>query len=166
MLVMVLISLCIVITPFNLIPLNNVYSFVDELSSNWYYSIVGLFLLFFSLKLLLSGISSDTKSKMGIIKQGEQGDIRISIETFESLSLKVVKQISGVKDVKIKIALGEGDITVSARLLAVPDVNIPRVVSEVQNKIKNYIESITEVNVKEVKVSIDNIALTTTARVE
>jgi uncharacterized alkaline shock family protein YloU len=150
---MVLISLCIVIIPFNLLPLNNIYGIVDELCSNWYYSIIGLFLLFFSLKLLLSGISSGNKAKMGIIKPGEHGDIKISIEAFESLSLRAVKQVSGIKDVKVKIALGEGDITVYARLLAVPDVNIPRVVTEIQSKIKNYIESTTEINVKEVKVS-------------
>lgn len=166
MIFMILISISIMALPFNLIPSSIINLIVGEISSKWYYSIAGFVLFIISLRLLLSGITQDSRAKRGIVKPAEFGNIKISVETFESLSFRVVKQIAGVKDVKVKVDLGDNDITVFARLLVVPDVNIPRVVGEVQSKIKSYIESITEIDVREVRVTVDNIASLTVARVE
>lgn len=166
MLFMVFISLCIIALPFNLIPSGIIQVVISELGSKWYYSLVGLLLFIISLKLLLSGITQDNRAKRGIIKPAEFGDIKISVETFESLSLRIVKQISGVKDVKVKVVLGESDILIYAKLLVMPDVSIPKVVGEVQSKIKNYIEFSTEIGVREVRVTVDNVASIAVARVE
>lgn len=166
MLLMVFVSLCIVAIPFRLIPYYAVINVAYDMYHNWYYSLIGVLLLLISLKLLLSGITSDRKNLKGIIKPAEFGDIKISTETFESLSLRVAKQISGIKDVKIAVYLGDGNITIHAKLLVMPDVNIPKIVGEVQSSIKSYIEKITEIDVKEVKVSVDNVAQANTLRVE
>jgi len=166
MLTMAMISLCIIVLPFNLIPLWIIDSIKDQLLSNWYYSLVGLLLFIVSMRLLISGITSDKRTKKGIVKPAEFGDVKISIDTFESLSLRVIKQIAGIKDVKVRISIISGELVVSTRLLVMPDVNIPQVIGEVQSKIKDYIESTTEINVKEVRVSVDNIASTSAARVD
>jgi uncharacterized alkaline shock family protein YloU len=166
MLLMIFISLCIVSMPFKLVPYYVILNIAYNLYHNWYYSLIGVIIFIVSLKLLLSGILSDRKTSKGIVKPAEFGDIKISKETFESLSLKVAKKISGIKDVKVSVYLGEGNVTVHARLLVMPDVNIPNVVSEVQKDIKSYIENITEIGVKEVKVTVDNIAQVNTLRVE
>lgn len=166
MLFMVFISLCIIALPFNLIPAGIVDTIISELSNKWYYSIIGLLVFGISLKLLLSGITQDDKVKKGIIKPAEFGDIKISIETFESLALRAVKQIPGVKDVKVKVDLKENDVVILTRLLIMPDVAIPKVVGEVQSKIKNYIEMTTDIGVREVRVIVDNVASVAVARVE
>lgn len=166
MLAMVLLSLCIIVLPFNLIPMETVDYIKNQIFENWYYSLVGLLLFIVSARLLILSITTDNKSKRGVTKPAEFGDIKISIETFESLALRVVKQVTGIKDVKVRIGLVNGELIIYTRLLVMPDVNIPQVVGEVQNKIKSYIESTTEVSVKEVKVSIDNIASTSATRVD
>lgn len=165
MLLMVVVSLFLIVIPFGLIPSNVVGMAVDMVSSNWYYLLVGLVLLVVSIKLLLSGVSSGKKTRGGVIKASEFGEIRISMETFESLGMKVVKQISGVRDAKVRVDIGEAGLIVFVRLLVLPDVNIPKTMSDVQGSIKSYIESITEVLVKEVKVEIQNIAQTNIPRV-
>lgn len=166
MIFMVMISLCIIALPFNLIPLDMIELIIREISSKWYYSLVGLLLFIISLRLLLSGITQDNRTKRGIIKPAEFGDIKISVETFESLALRIVKQIPGIKDVKVKVELGSSDVTVYTRLLVMPDVTIPQVVGEVQSKIKNYIESTTDIGVKEVRVVVDDVASVAVARVQ
>lgn len=166
MLIMVLISICIIILPFKLIPLDTVNLIINEIYYGWYYSLIGLLIFIVSIRLLFSGITSDNRKKRGIIKPTEFGEIKISVETFESLAMRTVKQVSGIKDVKVRVDLGNGDITIYTRLLVLPDVNIPKVISEVQCRIKDYIESTTEINVKEVNVIIDDVALVATARVE
>lgn len=166
MLAMAAIAICVTVIPFNLIPSDIIDIIKNQLYTNWYYSLAGLLLFVVSLRLLISGIILDKKVKRGIIKPAEFGDIKISIETFESLALRVVKQVPGIKDVKVKIIVIDGELIVSARLLVIPDTNIPRIVNEVQGKIKNHIESTTDVSVKEVRVSVDNIASTSTTRVD
>jgi len=166
MLAMAFIALCVMVLPFNIIPSYIFDEIKNQLFTNWYYSLLGLLLFIVSLRLLISGIILDNKAKKGIIKPAEFGDIKISVETFESLAFRVVKQLPGIKDVKVKIIILNGELVVNTRLLVLPDINIPGIVNEVQGKIKNQIESITEVSVKEVRVSVDNIASTSAARVD
>lgn len=165
MLLMTFVSLCIVVLPFNLIPRPAVDFVLNELYSWWYYSLIGLLLFIVSIRLLVSGIAANRKNKGGIVKPSEYGDIRVSVETFESLAMRVVKQFSGIKDAKVRVDVTEGNLIIHTSLHVLPDVNIPQTVSEVQGKIKSYIESITDVGVKEVKVHIENIAQVNVPRV-
>lgn len=165
MLLMAFVSLCIIALPFNIIPLSLIDMAINELYSKWYYVLIGLLLFVVSIRLLVSGITTNRKNNSGIIKSSEYGDIRISVETFVSLAMRAVNQISGIKDAKVKVNITEGNLTIYTSLLVLPDVNIPQTVSQVQSKIKSYIESITEVGVKNVKVHIENIAQVTLPRV-
>jgi uncharacterized alkaline shock family protein YloU len=166
MLFMALIALCIIGIPFNLIPRDIIGMIIDQLYSRWYYSLAGAILFLVSLKLLISGVRSNNRAKKGIVKQAEHGSIRISIETFETMSLRVIKQIAGIKDVKVVVGISEGELIIITKLLVLPDVSLQQVISEVQGRIKSYVENMSEVNVKEVRVAIDNIASVATTRVE
>lgn len=166
MLIMIFISACICLLPFNVIPYDMVTGIVNEVYNHWYYSFAGLLFLIISIMLLFSGVSGKKKETRGIVKTAEYGDIKISVDTFESLSYRVVRQLSGIKDVKISVVPEEGGILVYAKLLVLPDINIPQIVSDVQNKIKEYVENITEVSVKGIKVDVENVAQVSSLRVE
>lgn len=163
MLLMVFISLCIIIIPFNIIPYNIINTILINFSNNILYSLIGLILLFVSIKLLLSTIISQKKENINITKVGEFGELKISGATFETLSIKIIKQINGIKEYKVSVGTDIDGVIINAKLLVLPDINIPQLTAEVQTKIKNYIEAITEISVKQIKVTIDNIALSTTA---
>jgi len=167
MLLVLAVSLCIAAIPFNIIPQSSITGIVDLLYNNWYYSLIpGLLLALVSIKLMFTGVSVGKRHKSGIIKTGEFGDIRISVETFESLAMRGVKQVPGIKDAKVRIYVDKGELTVFTTLQVLSDINIPNIAGEVQNKIKSQIESTTDVGVKEVKVSVENIASVSSARVE
>lgn len=165
MLLMALVSLVIGVLPFNLIPLSYINTAVTELSTKWYYSIVGIVLLIISLKLLFSGVKSNGGSREGIIKPSEFGDIKISTQTFESLALRSVRQISGIKDVKVRVDMTPEGVAIYAKMLVLPDINMPKIVSEVQARMKDYVESMTDVSVKEVRVDVENVAQVVVPRV-
>lgn len=166
MLIMIAFFACVSIIPFKAIPYENIINIVDNLYNEWYYSLIALFFLVISIMLLLSGITRKKKVSRGIVKVAEYGDIKISVETFESLALRVVKQLPGIKDVKIKVVPEEGGIVIFAKLLVMPDISIPKMVSEAQSKIKEYIENITEIDVKEIKVEVENITQVATLKME
>ncbi len=165
MILMILLSVFIIVIPFKVIPIQDINYIVGQLYSNWYYCLFGIVLLLISIKLLVSGVKNNNDQKRGIIKVMEFGDMKISVDTFESLALKATKQISGIRDVQIRVNICESGVIIKAKLLVLPDINIPKMVNEVQEKIKNYIESITEISVVEVKVDVDNLTLST-VRVE
>lgn len=164
MLLMAFVSIIIIVLPFNLVPLSYINAAVTELSTKWYYCIVGIVLLFISLKLLFSGVKS-SGNRGGIEKPSEFGDIRISTVTFESLALRAVRQISGIKDVKVRVDIMPEGLTVHVKMLILPDINMPKMVCEVQGKIKEYIESMTDVPVKEVRADVENVAQVVVPRV-
>jgi hypothetical protein len=98
---MIFVSACISLLPFKVIPYEFIIGIADELYNQWYYSLVGLLFLVVSIMLLLSGISTSRRVSRGVVKSAEFGDIKISVGTFEALAYRVVKQLSGIKEVKI-----------------------------------------------------------------
>lgn len=165
MILMIAVSAVLSVLPFNVIPASYINAAVTDLTGNWYYCIAGIVLLILSLKLLFSGFSKSGASMGGIIRSSEFGEVRISNQTFESLSLRAVKQLSGIKDVKVRVSITPEGLVISVRALVLPDINMPKMAAEVQGKIKEYVESITDVSVKEVRVDVDNIAQVTVPRV-
>lgn len=166
MILLILISIILILMPFGAIPSNLVNVLLGSISSNYVYAISGVILLVISLNLLLSSAMSKRRGNAGIIKSSDLGEIKISMDTFVSLSLTAIKQLKGVRDVKVMISIVEYNLIISVSLSILPDLNIPNIVSEVQSKIKSYVENITDVSVQEVKVSVDNIAVTSISRVE
>jgi uncharacterized alkaline shock family protein YloU len=166
MIVLMLISIILILMPFGIIPSELVNSLIIGISSNYIYAISGAVLLVISLNLLLSGALSKKRSNVGIVKTSELGEIKISMDTFVSLSLAAIKQLRGVRDVKVRISIVDYNLMIWVSLSVLPDINIPGIVNEVQGRIKSYVENITEVNVQEVRVSVDNIAVTSISRVE
>lgn len=165
MLLMIAVSLVIIILPFNIIPVYYINMILSQLSVNWYYCIAGIILLVISIKLLFSGVKRNGASMGGIIKPSEFGDIRISTQTFESLTLRAARQISGIKDVKVRVYMTQDGLNIYLRILVLPDINMPNIVGEVQGKIKEYVESITEIAVREVRVDVENVAQVVVPRV-
>lgn len=165
MLFMSVVSIVLIVLSFGLVPSDIVRYAADMLTSHWYYALIGLVLLVLSIRLLVSAVSSEKRANGGVMRSSENGEIRISLETFESLATKAVRQVSGIRDTKVRVDAGLEGLIVNVKLTVLPDVNIPKTVSDVQSSIKSYLESITEVLVKEVPVKVENVSQTNVPRV-
>lgn len=123
--------------------------------------------VFFSLSItfLMSGFRS-AKDKKGVSKHTNIGEIKISLDTLESIALGASKKLNGVKETKASLVKQEDGISVVVRAVVMSDINIPLLSEDIQVKVKKSIEDSSGIKVNDVKVIIENIYTGYKARVE
>jgi uncharacterized alkaline shock family protein YloU len=119
----------------------------------------------FSVVFLLSGVKSQ-KDHKSIVKFNNVGEIRISIDSLESIAFNTARKLNGVKDAKAYVTKIGDAINVSIKVSILPEVNIPLLLEDMQKKVKKSIEETSGVMVNEVKVSADTIYTGYKSRVE
>ncbi len=120
---------------------------------------VGAALLLIALILFSLGLRKSRKPATAVLKGSEYGEVQISITAIENMVLRVVQQTKGIKDVSRSVSFTPDGLVVQVRIRVLPDVPMPGVTSELQSKVKEYVEEITGITVHEVKVDVENIVV-------
>jgi uncharacterized alkaline shock family protein YloU len=110
-----------------------------------------------SLRLLFISLSPGKSNMPSIDQRTEYGDIRISMETVENLSLKAARRTRGVKDLKARVKVSQAGLEIIIRAIVDGESSIPQLTEEMQTGIKQHIEEITGIPVAAVTVFIANI---------
>jgi uncharacterized alkaline shock family protein YloU len=123
--------------------------------------------VFFALSItfLLSGVRSN-KDKKAVSKHTNIGEIKISLDTVENLSLAASRRLNGVKDSKAYVLKHEDSVSVIIKVVVLPDINIPLLSEDLQVKVKRSVEDSSGIKVSDVKVLVDNIYTGYKSRVE
>lgn len=123
--------------------------------------------IFFSLSLtfLMSGFKS-AKDKKGVSKHTNIGEIKISLDTLESIALGASKKLNGVRETKASLIKLEDGVSVIIRAVVLSDINIPLLSEDIQVKVKKAIEDSSGIKVNDVKVIVENIYTGYKSRVE
>lgn len=98
------------------------------------------------------------RGKHVVLAESALGQIRVSLQAVENLVEKVVSQINGVREVKSRMVSVPQGIGIQVRAAVTPDVNVPEVSVEIQNRIKEQVFAVTGLSVNTVRVSIENIS--------
>ena len=131
-----------------------------ELAGDPVAAVVGGGLLLIAVILLSLGLRSTGKPVPdSVLQTGELGEIRITIAAMENMVLRVVQQIQGVKDGGRRVYPSPEGLVVQVKIKVMPDLELPGLVSELQEKVKGYLEQITGLVVHEVRVLVENIIL-------
>jgi len=149
----------------------SVASYIDEnLLSSRNISLV-LFLIAFvflilSIIFLTSGIK--IKDKKVVSKHTKIGEIKISLDTIENIALTASRKLSGVKEAKVEVKkpLESDNVSIEIKTVVMPDINIPALSEDMQEKVKRTVESSTGITVDNVQVIVENIFTGYRARVE
>ncbi|GAB6182112.1 hypothetical protein JCM14036_34310 [Desulfotomaculum defluvii] len=127
---------------------------------------VQVYLSAFISLLLLMGLRllwvSFTRQKNGkaVVHDYMLGQVRISIMTIENLVKKAVYQIHGVKEVRPRVVQTSRGMGLHIRAIVAPDISIPEVSREIQQRVQEYILQTTGITVNDIKVIVDNISST------
>mgnify|MGYP000851225163 CR=1 FL=1 len=169
-LILVICSLCLAILsiafilfPFqvlDILSMDSINLVLENIKGNYIYSIIGLAFLLASIRFIFISLkSSKEKSKITyIIQRTDYGEINISSETIIGLVMSVCDKFTGVKNIKTKVQILEGQLFIDLKGEVSPEINIPETTKELQNKVKEHVENCTGVNVSEIKVIISNVA--------
>jgi len=120
----------------------------------------GSVMLLLALLFLALGLRSGKKKiKNAVLKGSEYGSVMISIPAIENMVLRVVQQTQGIKDVSREVVYNADGLLVKIKVRAMPEVTLPDLISDLQAKTKEYLESTTGITVSEVAVTVDNIIM-------
>ncbi|TDF99241.1 alkaline shock response membrane anchor protein AmaP [Paenibacillus piri] len=110
-----------------------------------------------SIRLLYISVRRGKSSVPSIDQRTDYGDIRISMETVENLSLKAARRTRGVKDLKARVRVSPAGLEIIIRVIVDGDIPIPQLTEEMQSGVKSHIEEITGIPVAVVTVFVANI---------
>lgn len=130
--------------------------------------VIGVILFIISVRFFFVSLARGSSSTQSIDQRTEFGDIRISIETIENLSLKAAAKQKGVKELKARVRASDAGLEIVLRAVIDGEHSIPALTEEIQRAVKVHIEEITGIPVMNVAVFIANILQTSTfkSRVE
>ncbi len=155
------VAIIFILLPFNgleLLSLNNIIRAISAIRGDYLYSMGGAFILIISIKALFSEVFKSPNKQNHIITPMTFGDLRISDEAIEGLTHNVISRIVGIRSSKIIVDFKDGYIFIEIRGQVATDANIPSVTDEIQNTVKEVVESNTGMQVSRVNVEVLSIS--------
>ncbi|MCC2683244.1 MAG: hypothetical protein K0R75_143 [Paenibacillaceae bacterium] len=117
-----------------------------------------LVLLLISVRFFYLSVRRGRGQTPSIDQRTDYGDIRISLDTVENLSLRAANRIRGVKELKSRVKVSSAGLEVIIRMIVDGESPIPAMTEEIQASVKSYIEEITGIPVAVVSVFVANVA--------
>lgn len=95
------------------------------------------------------------KDKQGVLLANDNGKLMISKETIENLVEVITKQYRTAKDVTSSVELDkDNNVNIFVSLVVGSDTVIKDLTIDLQNKIKNKVKETTDLDVKEVNITV------------
>ena len=104
----------------------------------------------------------EIKERQGVLLQNESGKLLISKETIENLVNSVALNFQNAEDVTTRVELdSENNVKVYVNLIVNEEAIIKELSSKLQQKIKEKIKTATDLDVKEVNITVKKVAAKT-----
>ncbi|ANE48069.1 hypothetical protein SY83_19235 [Paenibacillus swuensis] len=140
---------------------NDVTEFIETVYTSTWLSVaivsVAMIVLLMGLRMLYISVRRGSTQSPSINQRTEFGDIRISVDTVENLSLKAASRIRGVKDLKSRIRVTDAGLEIVIRSFVDGESSIPNLSEEVQRAVKTHVEDVTGIPVALVSVYVANV---------
>ncbi len=97
----------------------------------------------------------ELKEKQGVLLANDNGKLMISKETIENLVEVVTKEYKMAKEVTSRVELDkENNVNIFVNIVVGADTIIKDLSADLQNKIKNKVKETTDLEVKEVNITV------------
>lgn len=122
---------------------------------------VGVIFILLSIRCIFFDPTSkqEIKDKQGVLLENENGKLMISKETIENLVDSVAKGFESTQEVATRVELDkENQVNIFVRLTVSADAVIKDLTVNLQNRIKEKVKHSTDLEVKEVNVTVKKVA--------
>ena len=125
--------------------------------------LLGISVVFILLSIKCISFDSTSKGKtneeQGVLLENENGKLMISKETLENLVNSVALNFEGTEQVTTRVELDrENNVMVYVNLMVSSNVIIKELSANLQTKIKEKIKTATDLDVKEVNITVKKVA--------
>lgn len=139
-------------------PVEFIAQSIDLPSGRLSIGIVSFLLFILGLRLLFSSLNRRSDQQT-TVQETSLGKVKVSLTAIENLVKKSVRQIKGIREVKVLVRAVEGKgIQIQMRIVISPEINVPVLTSDVQKNVKEYVKDVIGLDVADVSIIIDNIA--------
>jgi len=97
--------------------------------------IVALFLFITGFIYIVSGFKKK-KELQYVSKLTDYGEIKISLDSIESIALTITSKMNGVRDARAIIRKIEDTVAVVIKIIVFPEINIPSLSQQIQEAVK------------------------------
>ena len=115
---------------------------------------VGIALLAISCLLLFLGRGKKEKAEVApastLMVQNEIGGTYIALDAIDSMVQKHCRAVPNVRDCHTSLRALEDGVSIGIRLAVLPDTDVATLTQQLQTSLKEYIQSLTGINVKEI----------------
>jgi uncharacterized alkaline shock family protein YloU len=146
-------------------PLEAIQYYLLQSTNSWILGITGIILFLLSLSLFI-GVFRPKPVKNTVVHETPLGSIKITMAALENLVIKAARSVQGIRDVKTHIKTQHDNVSIQLNVQVQPDLSIPQVTEELQNKVKEYLTKTTGINVNDVRVIVNRITWEVKNRVE
>lgn len=119
--------------------------------------IIAVVLFLLSIRFFYVSIRTERGSMHSVHQRTEFGDVQISLDTIENMTLKVAERTRGVRDLKTRVRVVESGLEIMIRAVVDGETPIPGLSESMQKSIHTEVEEITGIPVSSVSVYIANI---------
>lgn len=101
------------------------------------------------------------------VRQSEVGSVEISLEAIDTLVQKCARSFSEVRDCRSQVTVTQfNDIIIAIKLHIMPDTDIPDLTARMQAELKSYVERISGISVREIKVLVESTGVNLASKVQ
>ena len=138
---------------------------LDHLVRNYSYTVFGFLILLVGILLIAlfafkrNNAQGDGAKNEGdsIVSYTEIGEVHTSFKAVENMVLTASRKVNGISEVTTRIDSTEQGLLIHIKLKAMPDIPIPGLAGELQEKVRHYVQEISGSNVSEIKVLVEDI---------
>jgi len=156
-LLLAFLSLGVILLSLRLISLDLIWTGISHISGQWEAGLVGAVFFMISIRLLLAGMRSRLM-KNTIVYHNDMGDVHISLEAIKNLVEKNARQTRGVRGVKVCVNHDKQGLKVSLKAVVSPEVHVPSISAELQQRIHEYIKNTVGIELVDVEIFVENIS--------
>ena len=138
-------------------PAWNSRSILSALSA-WQIVPISAFFFLFSIRVLLSGFRRERSHLAAVTHKTELGDVRISLDALKNVAQRAALSVRGIREAKTGVSLADGGLVVNTRVSTSIEDSVPTLSATLQDSIKKNLEESTGMEVKEVRVLVDDIS--------
>lgn len=172
LIIVIVFSLCLILLACRVYPADSISSVIQEVYSSTTVAIIvgacGLVLLIIAIRLMFAGTKrKEPQPTSTLIKSTELGSTFITLSAIDSMVQKHCRNNNRIRSTVSNIrALRDGGIGISVRLALMPDTDIPALTGELQKSLKEYVEGLAGITVREVGVLVEDTSINPKARVD
>ena len=137
--------------------LNFIRDVFEQSSLNNIVIVVAFVLFLLGLRFLYLSVRVQNPRNRSYQLSTPMGEIMISMETIENLSLKAANAVRGVKDLKPRVKISEQGLEISIRVVVDGVHAIPELTEQIQQHVTKDVTEITGIQVNNVSVFVANI---------